>query len=93
MQLTFSRSGGYASAPGMNITAVVDLGAAGGQVTANGERYRRVLSPDEVAQLQRTIDPAHFFELSSDLRPHTSGQADQYQYDITIQMMTAGSTR
>lgn len=73
------------AAPGMSIEATVDLAGHGGQVKADGDRYRRDLPSTEAEQLLAMVDPARFFQLKADLRSQTSAPYDQYQYDITME--------
>ena len=84
VRLTFTRSGGFVSAPGMVVSATVDVDERRTRVTADEGRYVREVPPIEAAVLRR-IDPARLSALESKREP-TSAQADQYQYEITIEV-------
>ena len=79
------RSGGLVAAPGMTVSATVDVDEQRTRVTADGGRYLRDVPATEAATLRR-IDPARLSALESTRRPPTSAQADQYQYEITIEV-------
>ena len=85
VRLTFTRSGGFVAAPGLIVSATVDVDEHRTRVTAEGGRYTRDVPAKEAAALRR-IDPAHLSALESKRRPSTSAQADQYQYEITIEV-------
>ena len=73
------------AAPGMTVSATVDVDGQRTRVTADKGRYLRDVPADEAATLRR-IDPARVSALESKRRPPTSAQADQYQYEITIEV-------
>jgi hypothetical protein len=84
VRLRFTRSGGFAAAPGMTVSGVVDLDRNGGRVSADDGSYLRTLSSGEAKKL-REIAPAAITRLHSHPGPPTSAQADQYQYEITVE--------
>ena len=85
VRLTFTRSGGFVAAPGMIVSATVDVDERRTRVTADQDRYTRDVPATEAAALRR-IDPAQLTALESKQPPPTSAQADQYQYEITIEV-------
>ena len=84
VRLTFTRSGGFVAAPGMVVSATVEVDERRTRVTAPGG-YTRDVPVSEAAALRR-IDPAQLTALESKQPPPTSAQADQYQYEITIEV-------
>ena len=72
------------AAPGMVVSATVDVDERQTRVSAPGG-YTRDVPASEAAGLRR-IDPARLSALASKRPQPTSAQADQYQYDITVEV-------
>jgi len=93
MQIHIARSGGVAAMPGLNLEATLDLSGTTPQVTQS-DGYSRTLAPQEAQEVQHLLNPALFFKLPSELRTLRESNtakgrtsiADQYQYDITMQL-------
>jgi 2,3-bisphosphoglycerate-dependent phosphoglycerate mutase len=93
MKIQIERSGGIAAIPGLNLQATLDLSGPTPQVT-QADGYSRTLAPQEAQEVQHMLDPSLFFQLPSELRKLNESNtakgrtsvADQYQYDITLQL-------
>ena len=70
MRITFSRSGGFASFPGLMQPTTIDTAS---------------LPPSEAAGLERLVSDAHFAQLPPQVGSAPSGAADYRTYDITVQ--------
>jgi hypothetical protein len=86
MRIEIATSGGFAAIPGLNSEASIDLAGNPARVSDKASGYTRTLSPNETSNLRGMIDPNHFFELPTELRPSSSSAADQRQIDITVHL-------
>jgi hypothetical protein len=84
MQIRFTRSGGLAGMPGLNVEGTVDLGDQGAKVTSESSKYRRELAPPEVEQLRGAADPEGMSRARTALASRSTKVYDGYQYDITV---------
>ncbi len=89
MRIKFERSGGIFA--GNTLKGTVDLAdEQNAQVTSGS--FQRKLDPEEIRQLKQALNKTTLSQLSGDLRRKDTGAADQYQYDVTVQMSN-GETR
>jgi hypothetical protein len=86
MRIEIATSGGFAAIPGLNSEASIDLAGNTARVSDKASGYTRTLSPGETSNLRGMIDPNHFFNLPTELRPSNSSAADQRQIDITVHL-------
>lgn len=84
MQIKFTRSGGLAGMPGLNVEGTIDLSDQGAKVTSESAKYRRELTPAEVEQLRKAADPEGMPRAKTALASRSTKIYDGYQYDITI---------
>ena len=90
MQIKFERSGGLFA--GNTLEGTVDLADEQNAHVKSGS-YARKLEPEETRQLRDALHATDLTQLSGDLRRiDAKAGADQYQYDVTIQMSN-GATR
>jgi len=90
MRIKFERSGGLFA--GNKLEGAVDLENEQNAQIKSGS-YTRKLTPEEIRELKEALHSADLSQLSGDLRRNDGkGGADQYQYDVTIQMSN-GVTR
>lgn len=81
MQIKYERSGGLF--PGAQVAATAEITATGGGLSKGTSH--RALTKDEAALLHGWGQSILSSNLSGDLRDHSAGGADRYQYDLTIQ--------
>src|ERR1051325_8156681 len=84
MQIKFERSGGLFA--GNTLEGTVDLADEKNAHVKSGA-YTRKLAPEETRQLRDALHSANLSRLKGDLRrTDAKSGADQYQYDVTVQM-------
>lgn len=82
MQITFSRSGGFAGAA-TNVGGTVQFSGQGAEVRDEASDYVRALDSHETKQLLQAADPTTEAKIASS--PVSSSPVrDGYQYDITV---------
>ena len=85
MQITFSRSGGFAALPGMTIEATLSVDAKGARVESDGGQYQRALSVAEMAHFALLAEPAGAARLAEGLRAGApAGQADRFHFQLSF---------
>ena len=84
MRIKFERSGGLFA--GNTLEGTVDISGDKNSELKSGN-YTRKLTPEETRQIREALQSTDLSQLAGDLR-RTDGAvgADQYQYDITIEM-------
>jgi hypothetical protein len=84
MRIKFERSGGLFA--GNTLEGTVDLSDDKNAQLKSGN-YTRKLTPEETRQIREALQSTDLSQLTGDLRRTDGGAgADQYQYDITIEM-------
>lgn len=82
MQITFSRSGGFAGAA-TNVGGTIQFSGQSAKVSGDATDYVRELDADETKQLLLAADP-NLLAKSAGASPSSSAVRDGYQYDITV---------
>ena len=82
MQITFSRSGGFAGAA-TNVGGTIQFSDQGAKVSGDATDYVRELNADETKQLLLAADP-NVLAKSASASPSSSTVRYGYQYDITV---------
>jgi hypothetical protein len=82
MQITFSRSGGFAGAA-TNVGGTIQFSEQGAKVNGDATDYSRELDSGEAKQLLQAADPSARAKAAT-ASPSSSAVRDGYQYDITV---------
>ncbi len=83
VQITFTRSGGFAFPARKSVKGTIDLHDDRAEVSSDAT-YHRVLAPDEAEELRAGADPAELSKAAGQIAARTRGAADLDHYQIAI---------